>query len=451
MSSIFYGVILFLTIHTKIFLTLFQTIWQPVSIFLLLSLVLFVLILINQKKIIRKRLDDQTTELKKAKVKAEKAAKTKEEFLSLISHEIRTPLNAIIGTINLMIREKYLPSQEEDFRILQFASQNLLVLINDILDYNKIEAGKIDFEEVPFNLQELIQELIQSFKSRAEEKSVKLESNISENIPNSLLGDPTRISQVFGNLINNGLKFTDIGKVSISIELRNENINYAFLSCSVKDTGIGIPREKLKVIFESFKQASTDTTRKFGGTGLGLAITQKLLAQMDSEIKVKSESTGTEFYFELRIKKVKDDALIQNEPTIISENNLKGSKILLVEDNDMNKRVAVKFLEKWEIKVDHAWNGKEAVAFFKNNSYDLILMDLQMPEMDGYEATRIIRELEGNKPKVPILALTASAMLNVKDKIINIGMNDFITKPFDPNEFEKTLNKHITNFQKKTM
>ncbi|MEP0986360.1 response regulator [Ekhidna sp.] len=379
--------------------------------------------------------------LKKAKDAAESASKAKTDFLSTISHEIRTPLNAVVGISHFLINENPRKDQKESLESLQFSAEHLTALINDILDYNKLESGAIEFEFTEVNLKTLSAKIIKAHTALANEKGLILDLDIDEKMHPLVLADQTRIYQVLNNLINNALKFTSKGYVKLKTTLLSEDERIQTVRTEVLDSGIGIPYDKQKVIFERFTQAGSSTTREFGGTGLGLAIIRKILNMVGSEIYVKSEpGSGTIFWFDLSFKKVLhaevDQAVLEEEDS----NILVGKKILLVEDNQMNIMVAKKFLKKWELKVEVAHNGQEGVEMMQNNKYDLVLMDLQMPIMDGYKASRKIRTFD---EKTPIIALTASALLKVRQDVIAAGMNDYITKPFDPNELRRKIASYM--------
>ncbi|SNS96173.1 Signal transduction histidine kinase [Ekhidna lutea] len=379
--------------------------------------------------------------LKKAKDAAEDASKAKTDFLSTISHEIRTPLNAVVGISHFLINENPRKDQKESLESLQFSAEHLTALINDILDYNKLESGSIEFEFTEVNLESLAAKIIKAHTALAKEKGLSLLLELDEKMHPLVLADQTRIYQVLNNLINNALKFTSKGYVKLKTIVLNADEKIQTLRIEVLDSGIGIPYEKQKVIFERFTQAGSSTTREYGGTGLGLAIIRKILNMVGSEIYVKSEpDSGTIFWFDLSFKKVlhaEIDEAVQEEE---DSNIITGKRILLVEDNQMNIMVAEKFLKKWELNVEVAHNGQEAVEMMMEKSYDLILMDLQMPIMDGYKATRKIRTFN---QKTPIIALTASALLKVRQEVIAAGMNDYITKPFDPNELRRKIASFI--------
>jgi signal transduction histidine kinase/ActR/RegA family two-component response regulator len=381
-------------------------------------------------------------ELIESKNTAENAASIKSQFLSTMSHEIRTPMNAVIGFTHLLLQLDPRPEQMEYLKLLKFSAENLLVLINDILDFSKIEAGKIEFEEADFMIKDLVSNIRQALLQKADEKNIQLKLLVDSDLPDMVKGDPVRLGQILTNLISNAVKFTNEGKVTIMASLHNKLNDHIIIDFEVADTGIGIPADKLENIFESFTQAASDTTRKFGGTGLGLTITKRLLELMGSEIKVKSElGKGSVFSFRLCLKR--SLAHFTDNPTKrvrSEEKSLKGTKILIAEDNQINVILAKQYMKLWDIECDVAENGKIALLLVQTNDYDMVLMDLQMPEMDGYETTSAIRELPGEKfKKLPIMALTASAMLDIKDKAFIVGMNDYISKPFNPAELYRKI------------
>jgi signal transduction histidine kinase/ActR/RegA family two-component response regulator len=388
------------------------------------------------------------TELISAKDVAEKAAMAKSQFLSVMSHEIRTPMNAVIGFTHLLIHQDPKPEQLEFLNFLKFSAENLLVLINDILDFNKIEAGKIEFESVDFSVKDLISNIRLALLQKANEKDIKIKLMLDHDLPNAVIGDPVRLGQILTNLISNAVKFTNAGKVTITASLAKHDNEYSTIDFEVADTGIGIIPEKLDYIFDSFSQASSDTTRKFGGSGLGLTITKRLLQMLGSDIFVESEfGKGSVFTFSLTFKNsTKHINKIISSDDFYTLQSLKGTKLLIAEDNQINVILAKEFMKQWNVECDVAENGQIALSLVQTNNYDMVLMDLQMPEMDGYQTTIAIRELEGDKYRdLPIIALTASAMLDIQDKAFTVGMNDYISKPFNPNE----LHRKIAAYSKK--
>lgn len=388
----------------------------------------------------RKQLE---ADLRKSKELAEAATQAKSEFLSMMSHEIRTPLNAIVGLTYLMQQEEVSESLAENLKILQFSTNNLHVLINDILDFSKIEAGKVELERVPFDIKQLVSNIKKANQIKAEEKGNKVRLMIDDDVPNVLLGDALRLGQIITNLISNAVKFTKNGSITIELSQRRRTATHVTIDVSVTDTGIGIPLDKQAMIFDKFTQANSETTRQFGGTGLGLVITRSLLQLHGSDIHLTSEEgKGSTFFFTLELEigtEIRTKISSEGNNELLNENTLKGVKVLLVEDYPMNIKVATKFLERWQIIIDVAENGQIALDKYEKGKYDLILMDIQMPVLDGYSATAKIRETDSD---TPIIALTASATLNNQDRAFLVGMNDYVTKPFNPNELFQKIAKY---------
>lgn len=379
-------------------------------------------------------------ELIRAKEMAEESARVKSEFLSVMSHEIRTPLNAIIGIAHLLLQEELLPSQLENLRALNISAENLLNLINDILDFSKIEEGKIVLAEKNVDLRQVVSNIRMANRLRAAERGNTIKLIIDPNLPACVKGDEVRLGQILNNLVSNAVKFTSNGTIEIKMELRDMQQDTAAIQFSVKDSGIGIAPEHQSAIFDRFTQASSDIAREFGGSGLGLAIVKRLLGLHQSEILVNSEiGRGSEFYFTINFKKGKKKVSEQTA-RLNGKDNLSGIRILLVEDVEFNILVAEKMLLNWSAQVDVAENGMIAVSKARQNEYDLILMDLQMPVMDGYSATRHIREF---KPNIPIVALTASASIDILQKTQHFGMTDYLSKPFKPVELFDTICKYV--------
>jgi PAS domain S-box-containing protein len=372
-------------------------------------------------------------ELRQAKKLTEEAARAKEVFLANMSHEIRTPMNGVLGIAGLLAKTKLDEQQQNYLRLIQDSANNLLLLVNDVLDLEKIILGKLQFEHVVFSLADRIELCLQSFLYKAEEKGIGL---VYENMLNEdliVLGDPYRLSQVMNNLINNALKFTETGTVTIETRLLNKSGNEARIAFTVKDTGIGITESQLGLIFEPFMQAHVAITRTHGGTGLGLSICRELITMMGGELKVHSEAgKGSCFSFELPFA-ISSSKL--NQSTVAQDLNyqsLGNRNVLVAEDVELNQYLVRHIMESWGFTVDVVNNGREAVAMVEKNKYDLVLMDIQMPEMDGIEATRAIRQLgDPVKAAIPIVALTANALKGDSEKYLSAGMNDFLPKPFN--------------------
>ena len=389
------------------------------------------------------KLKETELELIKTQKAMRKAIAAKEDFLSTMSHEIRTPLNGVIGISNVLVMDDHLESQKENLKVLKYSSEHLLALINDILDYNKMEGGNIEFENTDFNFKALVKSIKKTFKFQAGEKGVDFTVDIDYKIPKYLKGDKTRLSQVLNNLLSNAIKFTHEGEINLLVENVSENDKAVTLLFEVQDTGIGISLDKLDRIFEKFKQADSSISSMYGGTGLGLAICKKLLLMQNSDLKVKSvPDIGSKFYFVLTFdKSVQNvDGSFQALPMQAVSEDIKGIRVLVAEDNRINQIVISKYLEKWDIIYDVVDNGKEAVDKYNKYHYDLILMDLQMPKMNGYEASKkILKIAEVKGQKISIVALTASAQLDVKFKAEKTGMTGFVTKPFKSADLYNTI------------
>ena len=377
--------------------------------------------------------------LDEARKTAEKANQIKSDFLSMISHELRTPLNAISGTVYSLFQENPTETQKTALKTINFAVDNLIIMINDLLDFQKIEAGKLTIEQNPFNLQDLLDQVMKGLSFHAKDSQNKLELHLSDGIDTWVNGDKTRLSQILNNLITNALKFTSKGNVDVKVNLlsqKNQKIKVYF---EVKDTGIGIAPENQDKIFNDFDQVKPSFSTKYGGTGLGLSITRKLLALMGGSISLESAvGKGSKFFFELEFDRI-SDAPLTIHPTVTSSLSFQGLHLLMAEDNDVNALVLGKIIKKWGYTFDRATNGVEAIEAAKNGNYDCILMDIQMPEMDGFEATKEIKKFSDK----PIIALTAAAKLEIMEKIEECGFEGFVAKPIDAAELLKRIKEVI--------
>lgn len=397
-----------------------------------------------ERRIVKKQnLDLQRAQknLIRARDEAQKASLAKAEFLSTMSHEIRTPLNAVIGMSYILLDEDPRPDQVRNLDILKFSAENLLSLVNDVLDYSKIEAGKVVFEEADFHLDELLSSLRQAHSMKAEEHGTELVLFRSDLVPEVLNGDAARLTQMLNNLLSNALKFTRGGEVELRINLKARTEEGIRLIFTVSDTGIGIPKDRHESVFQSFTQADSDTTRKYGGTGLGLSITKNLVELMHGSISLASEpGRGSIFRIELPFQ-----VGTQREKRS-SGNQLKkplaGRRLLLAEDNPVNALIAKKILSNWGAEIDHAIDGQEALDKWRQGNHELILMDLRMPKVTGIEAVKVIRS-EEKGVSIPIIALTASAMLEQQNEIFQVGMDEYVSKPFNPQELLNKIVKHL--------
>jgi|HubBroStandDraft_6_1064221.scaffolds.fasta_scaffold80385_2 two-component system sensor histidine kinase/response regulator len=383
------------------------------------------------------------------------ASDAKSGFLANMSHEIRTPMNGVIGMIDSLLGTSLTVGQRESAQTIQSSAYSLLLIINDILDFSKIEAGKMTFEQVDFDLKEIIKNTIDLMATLAQGKGLHLSECIQEGTATDLVGDPTRLRQVLLNLLSNAIKFSEEGSVLLEIAQTSEIDDEVEISFSVHDTGIGMSEEAQEKLFQSFTQADTSTTRKYGGTGLGLAICRKLVELMGGTIEATSTlGKGSTFSFSLQFTKQKSFVSIDRAPTAVSglspatqttadPASANGTRILLAEDGKTNQMVAVQVLKKLGYTADIALNGREAVEAWRHKKYDIILMDCNMPEMDGYEATRKIRELEAERNLKPtqIIAMTASVMMEDRELCIAAGMNDFTTKPVDQHALKTALTR----------
>lgn len=381
-------------------------------------------------------------QLEEARENAEQSLETRKLFLANISHEIRTPINAISGMSGILADTDISDTQKQYVNAIQSSSKSLMVIVNDILDMSKLESGKFSAEFIPFDIRSIVDPLYTSYLLRTDEKGIAFSIDYPEAMPKWVFGDPTRLGQILNNLISNAIKFTDKGKVSLKITFEKKGKVNEFCF-KVSDTGIGIDQEKLKTIFEFFSQEDNTITRRFGGTGLGLAISKSIAELLGGEIKVESEkNVGSTFKFCLSMP----EAAEQEKNVSVAQTDLTGKNILIVEDNELNRFLAVTILKKWNANICIAENGEEAVDAVKSKNIDVVLMDIQMPVMDGVAASIAIRkELNSN---VPIIALTANALESEKEKCWQAGMNEYITKPYNPAFLLEKINFLIENTSK---
>jgi len=389
--------------------------------------------------------EEAQSKAESAALVAEDAVKAKQQFLSNMSHEIRTPMNAIIGFTKVVLKTDLTAKQKEYLSAIKTSGDALIVLINDILDLAKVDAGKMTFEKTPFKMESSISAMLHLFETKIQEKNLELVKKYDRKIPEVLIGDPVRLHQIILNLVSNAVKFTTTGKITVSVLLLNEDEDKATLEFEVSDTGIGIDENKIEHIFENFQQASSSTSRLFGGTGLGLAIVKQLIEPQGGSITVKSKiGEGSTFSFILSFQKTKAEAQLESEILEIDP-EIKNIKVLVVEDIALNQLLMKTLLDDFGFERDIASNGKIAIEKLQAKSYDVILMDLQMPEMNGFEATEYIRKTMNSK--IPIIALTADVTTVDLAKCKAVGMNDYIAKPVD----ERVLYSKIISFVKKPM
>lgn len=387
-------------------------------------------------------LERKNEELIIEKQKAEEATNAKSLFLANMSHEIRSPMNGMLGLSRLLLDSDLNDEQKDMLKVMTTSGENLLQIINDILDYSKIEAGQIEIENIAFDIKQLTDTIYHLLNFKAIEKGIEFNIEIDKDIPENLLGDSFRLNQILMNLANNAIKFTHKGSVLLSIKCLEKNNQYVSLFFTIKDTGIGISKDAQKKLFKEFTQSDSSTTRQYGGTGLGLAISKNLTNLMGGKINLESEpGVGSEFMFELKFGyKEKEADMFNNENVEIP----RQLSILVAEDNPINQKVAVLTLRHMGLQCDVAKNGLEAFEMQKKNNYQVILMDMQMPVLDGLNATQKIRSYEADHPEVDkafIIALTANAFVEDKQTCLDSGMNDFISKPFKEEALRKILSQ----------
>jgi PAS domain S-box-containing protein len=383
----------------------------------------------------RKKLEQEMIEARKA---AEAGLELRKTILANVSHELRTPVNAIVGMSALLASTSLDEKQREYLKTMRFSSDGLLILIDDLLDVSRIEAGKVELEEVEFSILENFTELIKLLEVKAREKQLTFEWKIDHHISKRLKGDVHRLNQVITNLIGNAIKFTPSGSIRLEISQTGETNDTQRIQFAVHDTGIGIAPERQSVIFQAFTQEDNSTTRKFGGSGLGLSISKRIVEMMGGELSLKSEkNVGTTFLFEVKLKKVVGESPVKKE----FKPDLQGSRVLLVEDNKVNQFLAQSLLKSWNANVEISEDGLDAIEKLKSSAFDLVLMDLQMPIMDGFEATeRIRKELS---TELPIIGLSANALSDERERSLEKGMNDYVSKPFQPELLYEKIHAYI--------
>ncbi|MEQ8924459.1 MAG: ATP-binding protein [Fulvivirga sp.] len=394
------------------------------------------------------------TQRKKDAEELLRAQKAKEQFLANMSHEIRTPINGISGMINLLSETSNEADRAQYLNAIKNSTESLKVIINDILDLSVIESGKLKFEKIGFNIKYQLSAVLDTFLYQSKAKGIDLNYNIDKKADGVLIGDPARLNQILINLVSNAVKFTHVGEINISVTLEKEEKGHKHIKFKVRDTGVGIPAKKVHHIFDSFTQADASVTRRYGGTGLGLTIVKELVELQNGSIHVESEEhIGTVFTFIIPYLVGREIDLVQPKSSDFKKTlkySLKGVKILLVEDNEVNRLYANSILEKWQCNVVEAENGYMAVEKLKEEDFDIVLMDVQMPIMDGYEATRKIRNtIDGIKKHIPIVALTANAIKGDIEKCKESGMNDYLSKPFHPESLYKMIVKFVDPEAKK--
>lgn len=375
--------------------------------------------------------------------KALQAGKAKETFLSNISHELRTPLNAIIGFANLLSKQKLDPESESHVRTIHIAGENLLAIINDVLDASKIDAGMMKLEKSPFNLSALIRSVEAMFKAQAQEKGLQFKVTLDEDVPVLLLGDQVRLTQILMNILSNAFKFTHSGSVLFSIYKVSETDREGVIGFSVNDTGIGIEEGKIAQIFDRFRQAEETVTREYGGTGLGLSIVKDLVELQAGTISVKSEpGKGTAFTIQIPfLKNLLDSEAVDISPNDEAPLYLDNCRILVAEDNEINRRLLQHLFRRWQVSYKIVNNGREVIDELKHNHYQCILLDIQMPEMDGYSAIEVIRK--EHKLTIPVIAMTAHVLQGEREKCLQYGMDDYISKPIDEKKLYALVRKYI--------
>jgi signal transduction histidine kinase/ActR/RegA family two-component response regulator len=382
---------------------------------------------------------DKSDEMNKALIREREANQTQAKFLATMSHEIRTPMNGILGLLEVMLSTNVSEQQRSHLEKIKYSGDVLHRVLNDILDFSKLTAGKLIIENVPINIDQLIIDTSAVFQSQAQFKGIELDFCVDNNVKPSLIGDPTRITQVMNNLVNNAIKFTDTGKVNIGLAITYQTDTMQTLEFCVSDTGIGIPNNSKERIFTAFTQADDSTARKFGGTGLGLKIAKNLVEQMGGQIWVNSvENVGSQFFFTLSLIVSKEHPI--NKKAVKHSRMQFTGRVLVAEDNDINQVVAQQVLLSYGLQVDLADDGQQCIDALENAHYDLVFMDLHMPNIDGFEACSIIRKTH---PDIPIVALTAAVLKDEVQKALDVGMNSHLSKPIDHVQLKNILNRYL--------
>jgi len=398
-------------------------------------------ILLNDITILKEHMEN----LKSAKLAAESASRAKSEFLATMSHEIRTPLNGIVGMSELLETASLNAQERENLKVLQYSADSLLYIINEILDFSKIEAGKMQIDNSSFNLRDLVSKVAKTFSQNNRTNAINFTYNIADQVPNNLTGDCTKLRQILTNLLSNAFKFTEKGEIKVKVDCLQNSGKSVRLGFTISDTGIGIPQDKIINLFQSFHQLDSSTTRKYGGTGLGLSIVKSLIELMQGTIYVESIlEKGSSFLLELPFEVKKEVDIVMDCVAASSNEQDRPLYILIAEDSKVNQVLITQLIQRKNWKSDIAENGLEVLEKLKAKDYDLILMDIQMSEMDGHEAARLIRQDErGTKNHIPIIALTANATQEDRDKSLKCGMDDFLSKPIKSDKLYECILKHI--------